>query len=59
MLTNGEAGIDCGNCGGQEIVTTEDKSELLSKSLGWSEGGDPFCPGCGNTVVYEHYLDSE
>ena len=59
MLTNGEAGIDCIHCGTKEVVTTEDESELLSKSLHWAESGDPLCPNCGGTVTYEHYLDSE
>jgi DNA-directed RNA polymerase subunit RPC12/RpoP len=56
MLENGQAGIDCINCGNQEIVTTEDKSESLSKSLEWV-AGDPVCPECGDRVMYEHYLD--
>ncbi|MGI9570184.1 MAG: hypothetical protein ACR2PH_10715 [Desulfobulbia bacterium] len=57
MLSNGQAGIDCINCGNQEIVTTESDSELLSKALEWSASGDAICPECGNTVTYEHYLD--
>lgn len=56
MLENGQAGIDCINCGHQEIVTTEDDSELLSKSLDWA-GCNPVCPECGDVVTYEHYLD--
>ena len=58
MLSEGEAGIDCINCGNKEIVTTADANELLSKSLDW-DGGDPICPKCGNAVTYEHYLSDK
>jgi hypothetical protein len=58
MLENGQAGIDCINCGLQEIVTKEEDSELLSKSLNWVNY-NPVCPECGSPVTYEHYLDSE
>lgn len=57
MLTDGQAGIDCINCGNQEIVTDEDSSDILSKSLHWTDNGDPICPKCGEPVTYEHYLE--
>jgi transcription elongation factor Elf1 len=56
MLSEGEAGIDCINCGHEEVVTTVKEANELSKKLTWS-GGDPVCPGCGNSVTFEHYLD--
>lgn len=57
MLQNGQAGIDCGECFNQEIVTTEEESEALSKSLDWAESGNPICPVCEHEVTYEHYID--
>jgi len=56
VIQDGKAGIDCINCGHQEIATNEDESELLSKSLHWAENGDAVCPECGHTVTYEHYI---
>jgi|TARA_Y100000310_G_C20249453_1_gene608398 ribosomal protein S27AE len=57
MLTNGEAGIDCINCGHQEIAKTRDECDLLEIKLEWNDFGDPFCPVCGDTVMFEEYLD--
>ena len=58
MLTNGEAGIDCINCGYQEIVTTQDGLEEMRKRLHWRQG-DPVCPECNDTPTFEDYLEGE
>ena len=57
MLNNGEAGIDCTNCGYTEIVRDEGAMEEFKNLLRWDTEGSPVCPGCGLTVTFEDYLD--
>ena len=57
MLQNGQAGIDCENCGHQEIVTTKPESKALTEALHWVDDGDPICSECLEVVMYEDYID--
>lgn len=56
MLSDGEAGIDCGNCGHKEIASTNAEKEVMKERVVWQQG-DPVCPGCNNSVWFEDYLD--
>lgn len=55
-LNNGQAGIDCLECGYIKTADTAEKAKELSDSLRW-HGGDPLCPDCGQSVTFEHYID--
>lgn len=56
MLSDGQAGIDCGNCGYKEVVTTNTEKDAMKKRLVWRQG-DPVCPECDDSVWFEDYLD--
>jgi len=57
MLNDETAGIDCINCGFEEVVESKAESDSLKKSLKWTKNGDPICPGCGHPVTYEDYIN--
>jgi uncharacterized Zn finger protein len=56
MIMDKHGGIDCQECGHQEVVTTKDELEKLRKWLIW-DTDSPNCPECGNIVTFEDYID--
>ena len=58
MLMDKQAGIDCINCGHQEVVKTELELIALQDKLEWGHDS-PFCPSCGHIVTLENYLDDD
>ena len=57
MITDNEGGISCGNCDHEEIVTTRAASNKLAANLEWTTDGNPVCPECGWSVMFEDYID--
>ena len=58
MLDDKTAGIDCINCGHQEVVKTGKKRDEMQDKLTWFIGGCAACPECGQPVMFEDYIDS-
>ena len=56
MLSDGQAGVDCGNCGHKEVVSTGVEKEALKARMVWRQG-DPVCQGCSQSVWFEDYID--
>ena len=58
MLTNGEAGIDCDDCGYQLIAKTKSHEKEIIEFLVWPDDCcDPLCPECGAQTTFESYID--
>lgn len=58
MIVKGQAGISCGACGHEEIVTSARLRGELEGNLTWANG-DPVCPSCGITLTFEDYLGDD
>jgi len=58
MLNNGQAGIDCDDCGYLDIVYSKEHEAALFNALKWPDGhSDPLCPECGALVTFESYIN--
>lgn len=57
MINDGEAGISCDNCWFEIVITSRESILWLESQLEFTKNGDPICPGCGDSVLYEDFIN--